>query len=144
MTWEQTATAHSSANRQAVWDVLSDGPRWSFWNPDVEWMWIEGEPVVGTLATIKLKRVRQTAFTIVDIAGAQRLALRLTVGPVARLDLSWTLRDEAMGTRIDCQVRITGIAAGPLLKAPAERIASALPASLERLAKRASSLSVIE
>ena len=137
MTWERAAAAVSRAPLQAVWDVLLDGRRWSFWNPDVEWMWIEGEPVPGTVATVKLKRVRQTAFVIEEIAPPHRFAIRVTVGPVARLRLTWMLTTHERGTRIESIVAIDGVAAGFLLQRPARRVAQAMPATLERLAEYA-------
>ncbi len=137
MTWERESSAVSAAAPQAVWDVLLDGRRWSFWNPDVEWLWLEGDAQPGTIATIKFRRVRQTALVIDEVLAAQRFALRLTVGPVARCRLSWTLTPQAAGTRIDAALAIAGIAAGPLLKRSAERVAAALPGHLERLAQRA-------
>jgi len=139
--WEQTATANSLAAPQAVWDVLLDGRRWSFWNPGVEWLWLEGEAVPGTLATIKFRRVRQTALIIEESLAPQRFALAVSVGPVARMTMSWTLGAQTSGTRIDGTIAITGIAAGPLLKRSAERIANGLPAHLEGLAARALELS---
>jgi hypothetical protein len=138
MTWQRTASAVSAAPPQAVWDVLLDGRRWSFWNPGVEWMWLEGDPAPGTLATFKLTRVRQTALVIEEAAPPHRFVLRLTVGPVARLQLTWTLAAHGAGTRVEAAVAIAGIAAGLLLKRSAERIAQAIPAHLERLAARAS------
>jgi hypothetical protein len=137
MNWSQRASAVSAAPPQRVWDVLLDGRRWSFWNPGVEWMWLEGEPAAGTLATIKLQRVRQTAFVIREALAPQRFALELTVGPVARLALSWTLTEHDAGTRIEAEVAIAGIAAGVLLARSAERVARALPEHVERLAARA-------
>jgi len=137
MNWEHSASAVSDASPQAVWDVLLDGRRWSFWNPGVEWMWLEGDPIAGTLATIKLARVRQTAFRIEEAAPPHRFALELTVGPVARLRLTWTIAAQDAGTRVDASVAISGIAAGWLLKRPAQRVATALPGHLERLAARA-------
>lgn len=142
MTEFEPASAHSSAAPQVVWDVLIDGPRWSFWNPGVEWMWIEGAPAPGALATIKLKGVRQTAVVIEEILAPQRFAIRLTVGPVARLDLSWSLEPQGTGTRIDSRVTIDGPAAGFLLRRTAVRVAAAMPASLARLAERAATGSI--
>lgn len=144
MIWERSAATPSSASPQAVWDVLLDGRRWSFWNPGVEWMWIEGDPIPGTLVTIKLKRVRQTAFVIEELVAPQRFALRLTVGPVARMRLTWTLHSTPSGTRIEAAVAIEGVAARLLLQRSAERLAQALPASLERLAERAGEAPEIE
>ena len=140
MTWEERAAALSTASPQAVWDVLLDGRRWSFWNPGVEWMWLEGDAQPGTLATIKLRGVRQTAFTIVEAVAPRRLALALRIGPVARAEIRWTLAEIANGTRIESVVAIAGIAAGLLLKNSAARAAAAMPASLARLAQHAASL----
>jgi hypothetical protein len=142
--WERTATAFSTAPPEVVWDVLLDGRRWSFWNPGVEWMWLEGDPVPGTLATIKLRRVRQTALVIEEALAPQRFALRLTVGPVARLELSWTLTAHDAGTRIDAAVAVAGIAAGLLLERSAQRVATAMPAHLERLSARAAEIDEVQ
>jgi hypothetical protein len=137
MTWEYSASAISTAPPQAVWDVLLDGRRWSFWNPGVEWMWLEGAIEPGTLVTIKLKRVRQTALVIAEAVPPQRFALVLTIGPVARLRVTWALAPQAAATRIDAAVAISGFAAGLLLKRSAQRVAQALPGHVERLAVRA-------
>ncbi len=137
MNWQHTERAVSAAPPQAVWDVLLDGRRWSFWNPGVEWMWLEGDSAPGNLATIKLKRVRQTAFVIREALPPQRFVIGLTVGPIARLELAWTLAAEAHGTRIEANVSIAGVAAGLLLRRPALRVAAALPGHVERLAARA-------
>jgi hypothetical protein len=137
MTREYTASVVAAASPQAVWDVLLDGRRWCFWNPGVEWMWLEGDLAPGTLATIKLKRVLQTAFVIQEALAPQRFAIRLTVGPIARLELSWTIAAQPAGTRIDAAIAIAGIAAGLLLGRSAKRVAAALPGHIERLAQRA-------
>jgi hypothetical protein len=137
MSWEHTESALSAASPQAVWDVLLDGRRWSLWNPGVEWLWIEGDPVPGTLATIKLRRVRQTALVIREAAPLERFALGLTVGPVARLHLTWTLSLQGAQTRIEAAIGVGGIAAGLLLERSAKRVAQALPAHLVRLGARA-------
>ncbi len=131
----------SSAPAQAVWDVLLDGRRWSFWNPGVEWMWLEdGEPVPGSFATLKLVKARQTAFVVEEALPPRRFAAGLTVGPVAKLRVGWTLADAEAGTRIEASVGFAGVAAGWLVRRPAERIAAALPAHLERLAARAAGM----
>jgi hypothetical protein len=134
---ERRASALSSAAPEAVWDVLLDGRRWSFWNSGIEWLWLEGEPVAGTLATIKARGMRQTALVIEEALHPQRFALGVTIGPVARMRVTWTLEALPTGTRIDAAVAIEGIAAGLLLKRRAERIAAALPVHLENLAARA-------
>ncbi|MGD0471661.1 MAG: SRPBCC family protein [Candidatus Velthaea sp.] len=137
MKWEQGASAISSAPPQAVWDVLLDGRRWSFWNPGAEWMWLEGAVEPGTLVTIKLQGVRQTALRIVEARPPQCFALALAIGPIARFEIVWTLAIQGSGTRIDTAVAIAGIAAGWLLRRPAQRVAEALPGHVERLAARA-------
>lgn len=129
-----SASADSAAAPQAVWDVLLDGRRWSFWNPGVEWMWLEGDAGPGTLVTIKLKRVRQTALVLTELVPQRRFGLGLTIGPVARLDLTWTLAARGTGTHIDAAVATSGFAAGLLLRRYAGRIAQAFPGHVERLA----------
>jgi hypothetical protein len=137
MNGELTASAVSAAAPPAVWEVLLDGRRWSLWNSGVEWLWFEHEPAPGSPATIKFKRVRQTAVIVDDLVACQRFALRLTIGPIARLRVAWKLSQTGDGTRIDAAVTIGGIASGLLLRRPAKRLGRALPAHLERLAAHA-------
>lgn len=138
MRWERTAGASAAAPPDRVWEVLLDGRRWSFWNPSVEWMWLEGPAAPGTLVTVKPRRLPQTAFRIETIVPNRRLALVVRFGPVALMRLRWELApDGAGGTRIAQAVEIGGPLAGPLLKRAAMRIADGMPQNLERLAARA-------
>jgi hypothetical protein len=99
-------------------------------------MVLEGPPRPGTLLTLKPKRVRQTAFRIEAVEPQRLLALVVTFGPAAALRLRWELEPQATGTAIVQTVAISGPLAGLLLRA-ARRIATAMPATLERLAVRA-------
>jgi uncharacterized protein YndB with AHSA1/START domain len=137
MRWESTAGASSAAAPDDVWDVLLDGRRWSLWNPEIEWMVLEGPPRPGTLLTMKPKHLRQTAFRIEHVELGRLLALVVTFGPVAALRLRWELEPQATGTAIVQTIAISGPLAGPLLRRAAQRIAAAMPATLERLAVRA-------
>jgi uncharacterized protein YndB with AHSA1/START domain len=137
MTWERTAGAGSAAPPERVWDVLLDGRHWSQWNPGVEWMTVEGALEPGRWLTMKPKGVRQTAFRIEAVVPQRLLALAVRFGPVATLQLRWELAPELGGTTIVHTVGISGPLAGPLLRRAAERIADAMPATLERLAVRA-------
>jgi hypothetical protein len=129
-----SAAAESAASPQAVWDALLDGGRWSFWNPGVEWLWLEGDAGPGTPVTIKLRRVRQTALVLTELLPRCRFGLALTIGPVARLDITWTLAAHGAGTRIAAAVTVSGFAGALLLGRSAARIAQALPGHVERLA----------
>lgn len=134
---EHAAAVVSPAPPQAVWDVLLDGRRWNEWNPGVEWMVVEDRLAPGALITMKPKGAPQTAFTIEDVAPPNRLALRLTFGPLATMRFRWAVTPVPEGTRIEQTVAISGIAAGLLLKKATRRIVEAMPATLERLARRA-------
>jgi len=136
MKWEERASVEARACAAAIWETLLDAPRWGEWNDGVEWLWFEGVPAAGTLATMKPKRMRQTAFVIEALEPERALSLRLRFGPAAALRLEWRLTPTEAGTRIDGRVAVEGIAAG-LLKSAAMKIALALPATLAQLAARA-------
>ncbi len=140
MTWERTAGASSAAPPERVWDVLLDGRRWSLWNPDVDWMTVEGALEPGGLVTFKPKGGRQTAFRIEAVQPQRLLALAVRFGPVATMRLRWELAPEAGGTTIVQTVGIGGPLGGLLLRRAGQRIADALPANLARLAVRAVAL----
>jgi hypothetical protein len=134
--WEQTASVDVLASAATVWGVLMDAPRWGEWNDAVEWLWFEGAPRAGMLATMKPKRMRQTAFMVEALEPERLFCLRLRFGPVAALRLAWRLTPTEAGTCLDGGVSIDGVAAG-FLKGAAVKIAAAMPATLARLAARA-------
>jgi len=134
MTWERTAAAESSASPESVWAVLIDGRRWSRWYDGVDWMVAEGPIAPGTVVTLKPRRFRQTAFHIEDATPSAVLALVVTFGPVARMRLRWEIRPHGEGSTTVQRVEVAGPLGAVLLRRTAERIASAMPANLERLA----------
>lgn len=137
MTWERTVGAGSAASPERVWAVLLDGRRWSAWNPDIEWMMLEGPAQPGTVVTIKPKRMRQTALRIEELVQDRLFALVLTIGPVATMRLRWEITPEMGGSTIVQTVGIGGPLAGVLLRRAALRIADGMQPALERLAVRA-------
>jgi uncharacterized protein YndB with AHSA1/START domain len=137
MTLERTAGASSAAPPARVWDVLLDGPHWSRWNTDVEWMMVESALEPGGLLTMKPKRGRQTAYRIEAVEPGRLLVLAVRFGPVATLRLRWELAPEAGGTTIVQTVEMGGPLAGLLLRRTVQQIAGAMPANLARLAVRA-------
>jgi hypothetical protein len=136
MKWEQTTNVDTPASPAAIWRVLLDAPRWGEWNDAVDWLWFEGAPAAGMLATMKPKRMRQTAFVVEAFEPERLFCLRLRFGPVASLRLAWRLTPAETGTRLEGGVAIDGVAAG-LLKGAAAKIAAAMPATLARLAAHA-------
>jgi uncharacterized protein YndB with AHSA1/START domain len=138
MKWERTAEVASAASPERIWAALLDGRRWSFWNPGVEWMTLEGPLRAGTLVTLKPKGAPQTAFRIEAVEEGRRLVLLVTFGPVAALRLGWELIPRGDRTELAQRVAIEGPLAGVLLRRAAERIAGGMAANLERLAARAS------
>jgi uncharacterized protein YndB with AHSA1/START domain len=137
MTETTSAEVVCAAPPEAVWRVLTDGPRWADWNEAVEWLWFEDGVRAGALATIKPRRFRQTAFRITAAVEARELALQITVGPAARLAFRWTLAAAGGGTRITESVAVSGVAAAWLFAPAARRAAAALDARLARLAELA-------
>jgi uncharacterized protein YndB with AHSA1/START domain len=135
MRWERTAEVDTIAPPERVWAALLDGRRWSSWNPGVEWMTVEGPLERGTVVTFKPKGAPQTASRIEAVEPERRLALVVTIGPVAALRLAWELTPRAEGTSLSQRVAIEGPLAGVLLRRAAERIAAGMEANLQRLAQ---------
>jgi len=137
MTEASSGEAYATVGPEAVWRVLADGPRWFEWNEAVEWLWFEAGVRTGSLATIKPKRFRQTAFLITAADEPRELALQITVGPAALLGFRWTLAPANGGTRIIETVTTGGFAARWLFAAAARRSIDAMPERLARLASLA-------
>jgi uncharacterized protein YndB with AHSA1/START domain len=134
VSWEATASAHAEASPERVWAVLLDGRRWSRWNAGVEWMVLEGEPVAGTVVTTKPRGAPQTALRIEEAVPARRLALLLTIGPLAALRLRWELQPRDGATEIVQTVATSGPLAATLVQRAARRIAGGMAQNLVRLA----------
>jgi len=133
MKWSDRATLDCTASAGALWATLVDGPRWNAWNPGVQWMFLEGPLAPGSLLTMKPKGAPQTAFRVEEVVPQRRLRVGLTFGPVAKLELAWTIDRIGSGTRLEQSVAIEGIAAGFLLRKNALRIASGMAENLVRL-----------
>jgi hypothetical protein len=134
MTEAISGEALAAVAPEAVWRVLTDGPRWFEWNEAVEWLWFEDGVRAGALATMKPRRFRQTAFRIAAADEPRELALQITVGPAALLAFRWTLAPADGGTRITETVTTGGFAARWLFAAAARRSIAAMPERLARLA----------
>jgi hypothetical protein len=135
--WDSSASAESSASPQALWDTLLDGRRWSGWHPGVEWMVIEGPLEPGALLTIKLRRFLQTALTIETAEAPATLAFWTTFGPVARVDVRFTIDSIGSSTRIEQRVTAAGPLSDLLAKGLARKL-SADTSALDRLCALAS------
>src|ERR1700741_722744 len=133
MRWERNAGGSSGAPAERVWAGLLDGRSWSLWNPGVEWMTVEGPLEPGTVVTFKPKGAPQTASRIEAVEPERRLALLVTIGPVAALRLVWELTPREGGTALVQRVAISGPLAGVLLRRAAERIAGGMEGNLARL-----------
>jgi uncharacterized protein YndB with AHSA1/START domain len=134
VSWEQTAVATAPVPAARLWAVLLDGRRWARWNPGIEWMLVEGELAPGSVVTTKPKGAPQTALRIEAVEPPHRLALLLSIGPLAALRLRWELSERDGATEIAQTVATSGPLAGPLLGRAALRIAGGMAANLERLA----------
>ena len=134
MSWERTAVVQADVPAARVWAVLLDGRRWARWNPGIEWMLVEGELAPGSVVTTKPKGAPQTALRIEAVEPPHRLALLLSIGPLAALRLRWELSERDGATEIAQTVATSGPLAGPLLGRAALRIAGGMAANLERLA----------
>ncbi len=114
-----------------------DAAAWPQWSEGLAWVVFEGPPEPGTYATIKPLRGRQTAYRIAGAIAPRLFVLELTFGPLARLELTWTIASAAAGSNVEATVVSSGPLAGLLVRRMAERAAANLPANLERLAAAA-------
>jgi hypothetical protein len=100
-------------------------------------MVFEGPLAAGNYVTVKRRRGRQTAYRIEDATAPQRLALRLTFGPLAWLRLAWALEPDGTGTTIRQTVESGGPLRRWLTDPQARRGASAWEGDVARLSELA-------
>ena len=62
--WEAKAQAEAVAPPEAVWRLWENPARWSEWNEDIAWAWLEDRLAIGVRARIKLKRRLALTFTV--------------------------------------------------------------------------------
>jgi uncharacterized protein YndB with AHSA1/START domain len=132
--WKSVSSLESDAPPSAVWSAFVDGRRWSFWHPGFEWMWLEGELERGSVATLKLRRYRQTAFVIDEVVPGRRLVMRTSFGPVARVRLILEVEPFEHGSRVAYSVVADGIFGGMAARMIGRRLAEGAPEALEQLA----------
>jgi hypothetical protein len=116
------ARAHSTAQRNAVWDVIADAVGWSRWGAwQSSEIQREGDPAPGGLGAIKvLKSERRPAVTSVEEVTAfeppARFGYRLLSGlPLRNYEAAITLADSDGGgtditwrSQFDARIPLTG------------------------------------
>jgi hypothetical protein len=104
----------------------------------MEWIWFEGPVAPGTVVTFKLRRARQTAFLVTTVEPERELALRVSFGPLARLDVIVGIEARDRGSSIFWTVKAGGVLGSLGLAFIGKRIARDAPAALAGLARYAS------
>jgi hypothetical protein len=132
--WKSVSSFESDTPSSAVWSSFVDGRRWSFWHPGFEWMWLEGELERGSIATLKLRRYRQTAFVIDEVIPERRLVLRTSFGPVARVRLILEVEPREHGSCATYSVIADGLFGGMAARMIGKRLADGAPEALAQLA----------
>lgn len=137
MHWEASCSAESRASAGDVWSALVDGRRWPDWNGRFEWMWLEGPLAPGTVATLKPRGYRQTAFVVEAVEPERLFALVARFGPVARVRVAFALEPFDGGTYIRHSVGVDGPLGGIALRMMARRLADDAQAAIDGLARYA-------
>jgi uncharacterized protein YndB with AHSA1/START domain len=131
------AVALSLSAPERVWAALVDPRRWPAWDAGIAWIAVDAELAAGGYLTVKPRRGRQTAFRIRALDPPRRIVLDVGVGPLARLELAWSVEPGDGGAEIEQTVTIRGPLAKPILGRLAGRLAIRLADALNRLAARA-------
>jgi hypothetical protein len=97
-------------------------------------MFFEGPPVRAAVATIKLRRSRQTAFVVEELEPERRLVLGTEFGPVARVRVTFDLEPRPGGSLIRYSVSTEGPLSGVAVRLLGAKLARGAPEMLERLA----------
>ena len=107
MTTIVTARVTSSAGPEAFFAAWADMETWPEWNPDTEWVRLDGPFVQGATGTLKPRGGPRVLFTVERLVPGERfLDVSRLVG--ARLAFDHTVSRTAEGTVVDVVATLTG------------------------------------
>jgi Polyketide cyclase / dehydrase and lipid transport len=128
-------TLNTSAPPARVWQIWSDPPTWSTWNPDVISASLDGPFARGTTGTLVTKQARHAiTLTSVDL----HRSFTLDAKPMPGLLLRFTCHMEPAGdgSRIGQSVEVTGPLATFIGRPMAKSIAAGFEPILLALKQR--------
>jgi Polyketide cyclase / dehydrase and lipid transport len=109
--FEAVHSERSSATPAAVWALWADASRWPEWNDQLESAELDGEPTVGTGATIKYKRGGRMKLTV-TAAEPERLFTCEATLPGGRFGHEHRVEPAGAGSQITHRLYLDGPTSG--------------------------------
>lgn len=126
------AQAHSTADPDAFFARWTDHDTWADWDPDLEWVRVNGPVRTGTRGVIKPKGGPRTRFVVSTCVPGREYTDTSTL-PGARLVFRHTATPVHGGTDLDVQVTLAGPLAWVWAWIMGSGFRKSVPAGLERL-----------
>lgn len=104
---------HSSAAREAVWDVYTDVDLWPRWSDDIAWATLDGPYAAGARGRMKFRGLPASSWRVVAAEHPVSFVSEVDF-KVARLVFDHELRSHPEGTVVWERVRFRG-PLGPLV-----------------------------
>jgi len=132
-----TYALDTSASPEAVWRIWSQPQTWSEWNPDVEFVKLDGPFAVGTTGTMRTKRGGSHTIRFEDITEGRSFQLEPTALPGAKFHFRCEIAPSGGGSRISQSLTMRGPLAGIFSGMMGAKIAASFEPILKGLATKA-------
>ena len=127
----------STATPDTVWRIWSKPEAWPEWNPDVEWVKLDGPFAAGTTGRMKTKRGGEHAIRLEEISDGRAFQLESTALPGAKFHFRCEIVPSGSGSRISQSLTMRGPLAGLFSAIMGGKIAASFEPILRGLARQA-------
>jgi uncharacterized protein YndB with AHSA1/START domain len=136
---EHMRSRETAALPDRVWSIWSNPATWPTWNPDVEWINLDGPFATGTTGRMKTKAGGQHQITLASVEPGRAFQLETSVLPGSRFAFRCEIVPTGGGSRISQAIRMQGPLAPLFSRMMGPRIAESFGPILDGLARQAES-----
>ena len=134
--WKKTySKTFPGANRQAVWQVLTDINQWPLWHGDLDSCVLEGPFKMGNHFMLKPKGMSAVKIMITAIEPGRRFG-DCTTFFGARMPHTFLLEDTVEGLKISSTLEVQGWLSWVWVKLVAQHVADSVSEEIELLVQR--------
>jgi len=108
MNMAHTCTHDTSAAPEAVWRIWSQPETWSEWNPDVEFVKLDGPLAVGTTGSMRTKRGGTHPIRFEEVNQGRSFQLETPAMPGTKFHFRCEITPRDDGSRLSQSISMSG------------------------------------
>lgn len=127
----------STAAPDAVWRIWSQPESWPEWNPDVEFVKLDGPLAVGAAGRMRTKRGGEHPIRFESVEQGRSFQLETAAMPGTKFHFRCEIAPSSGGSRISQSISMSGPLSGLFSAMMGAKIAASFQPILQALARRA-------